>query len=112
MPQIDFFILNSQINFIIFFFLGYFFFLKYILSYIAFMSKINYLLVLTNLSWFENNNTISDDCFSFIETSEYVSMFIDKINSFILKTKKNLYINYNIYLQDYLLIRKTYKHTN
>ena len=55
MPQLDYLILQSQLNFLILFFIGYFFFLKFILPVISFSLKLKHKLVLSNLNWFHSN---------------------------------------------------------
>nr|YP_010049277.1 ATP synthase protein 8 [Pleurostomum flabellatum]QPL15628.1 ATP synthase protein 8 [Pleurostomum flabellatum] len=56
MPQLDSFLLQSQINLILIFFLGYIIFLKYILPLISFMLKVQNKLIVSQLGWFLNNN--------------------------------------------------------
>ena len=58
MPQLDGLIIQSQVNFFLFFFLGYFFFLKYILPLISFFFKLKHKLIISNLVWFMYQNRL------------------------------------------------------
>jgi len=57
MPQLDFLIVTSQSFFLVLFFFGYLFFLKSILTIIAFEMKMKELVELHYLRWFDSNQS-------------------------------------------------------
>jgi hypothetical protein len=57
MPQLDFLIVTSQSFFLVLFFVGYLFFLKSILTLIAFEMKMKELVELHYLRWLDSNQS-------------------------------------------------------
>jgi len=102
MPQLDGLIIQSQVNFFLFFFIGYFFFLKYILPLISFFFKLKHKLVVSNLNWFSNNfNMLIFYRKNFLfGLFKLVNMF--KVVSFF---KNKTFIFFNLYLFDYLMVK-------
>lgn len=55
MPQLDFLIFSTNITFVFFFWLGYFFFIKTILPLVSMEMKMKKIKLLTNIFWFKKN---------------------------------------------------------
>ena len=102
MPQLDGLIIQSQLNFFLFFFIGYFFFLKFILPLISFFFKLKHKLIISNLNWFNKNFNM----LIFYRKNFLFSLFklvnLFKIVSFF---KNKTFIFFNLYLSDYILVR-------
>lgn len=109
MPQLDHLIIQSQVNVIILFFIGYFIFLKYLLPIISFILKIKHKLIISNLNWFNNNFSLL-----VVYNKNYISSCFKLVNLFsiinYLKSKK--FIFFNLYSFDYLLIKNILKKKN
>jgi len=104
MPQLDGLIIQSQLNFFLFFFIGYFFFLKFILKLISFFFKLKHKLIISNLNWFNKNFNM----LIFYRKNFLFSLFklvnLFKIVGFF---KNKTFIFFNLYLFDYLMIKNT-----
>lgn len=102
MPQLDGLIIQSQVNFFLLFFVGYFFFLKYILPLISFFYKLKHKLIISNLNWFSKNF----DLLIFYRKNFLFSLFklvnLFKIVSFF---KNKTFIFFNLYLFDYIMVK-------
>lgn len=107
MPQLDVIIFSSQTLFILFFLVGYFLFLKYILPFIAFELKLKQLLELQYLNWFNSNlnRLISLDKIN-LELLTFVNSLFRTLNSIVLP-KKIIYSL--IYSYDLLVYRSIYR---
>jgi len=104
MPQLDGLIIQSQVNFFLFFFLGYFFFLKYILPLISFFFKLKHKLIISNLVWFSKNFNL----LIFYRKTFLFSLF-KLVNMFkIVRFFKNkTFIFFNLYLFDYIMVKNS-----
>lgn len=100
MPQLDYLILQSQLNFLILFFIGYFFFLKFILPVISFSLKLKHKLVLSNLNWFHSNFN-----YLIFYKKNFLFTLLKLVNLFkVLNLLRNKnFIFFNLYSFDYLL---------
>jgi hypothetical protein len=107
MPQLDFLILSSQINFLFIFFFGYFLFLKELLPFVSYFLKIKYKLIISNLNWFNNNfNKLLFNRKSLLISLLKLSSFLNIIYFF----KKENFFFFNLYLQDFLVLRNLKNH--
>jgi len=106
MPQIDIYIVVSQLQFLLFFFIGYFFFLKKILPLISLEMKFRQKVLLFHMNWFTNN--INQVVFYKKAYSTLLVRFklLLEIFNFIIK-KRNIF--YGIYDIDLMLVRFQYK---
>jgi hypothetical protein len=105
MPQLDFLIIGNESFFIFFFLLGYFFFVKNILSILAFELKLKTKLEIYYLQWinknmyilFENNFLILN---LFVKLQNVINLF-----DLIISPK---YFLFGIYKTDLLLLKLKY----
>lgn len=104
MPQLDGLIIQSQVNFFLFFFLGYFFFLKYILPLISFFFKLKHKLIISNLTWFSKNFSL----LIFYRKTFLFSLF-KLVNMFKIVRffKSKTFIFFNLYLFDYVMVKNS-----
>jgi hypothetical protein len=109
MPQLDLLIVSYEFIFIVFFMIGYFFFLKNFLSIIAFELKIKNKLEIYFLSWINKN--VSNALYSeYLILNILIVLFnIININSIIISSNKLLY---GIYRTDLLLLLYKYNINN
>jgi hypothetical protein len=105
MPQIDIIIIVSQLQFLLFFFLNYFFFLKKVLPLISIKIKVKQKLLLSHINWFSNNiNKLifyRDSYYSLLVKYRSILNFTN-----LFTCKHNIF--YGIYNIDLLLIRSKY----
>ncbi len=108
MPQIDIYIVVSQLQFLFFFFVGYFFFFKKILPLISLEMKFRQKVLLFHMNWFTSN--INQIVFYKEAYSTLLVKFrsLLEIFNFIIK-KRNAF--YGIYDIDLMLVRFQYKQT-
>jgi len=106
MPQLDGLIMQSQVNFIVLFFIGYFLFLKYLLPLISLLLKIKNKLIVSNLNWFNRNFNLL-----IIYKKNFVSSCFKLVNLFGLVNylKNKTFIFFNLYSFDYLLIKSMFR---
>ena len=106
MPQIDIFIVVSQLQFLLFFFLGYFYFLKKILPLISLEMNFRQKVLLFHMNWFANN--INQTIYYRETFSTLLVKFrsLLEIFNFIIK-KRDLF--YGIYDIDLMLVRFQYR---
>lgn len=104
MPQLDGLIIQSQINFFIFFFVGYFFFLKYILPLVSFYMKLKHKLIISNLLWFGKNFNLLIFYRKFFLFSLFKIVNMFKIVNFF---KNKTFIFFNLYLADYVAVNNS-----
>jgi hypothetical protein len=109
MPQLDLLIVSYEFIFIVFFMIGYFFFLKNFLSIIAFELKIKNKLEIYFLSWINKNlnNVLYSE---YLILNILIVLFnIININTLIISTNKLLY---GLYRTDLLLLLYKYNSNN
>lgn len=106
MPQIDIFIVVSQLQFLLFFFLGYFLFLKKILPLISLEMKFKQKVLLYHMNWFTNN--VNQTIYYRESFSTLLVKFrsLLEIFNFIIK-KRDVF--YGIYDIDLMLVRFQYR---
>lgn len=102
MPQLDGLIIQSQINFFLLFFIGYFFFLKYILPLVSFFLKLKHKLIISNLNWFNHNFSLLIFYRKHFLFSLFKLVNLFKIINFF---KNKTFIFFNLYLFDYLMLK-------
>jgi hypothetical protein len=103
MPQLDLLILQSQLNFLIVFFFGYLFFLKYFLPLVSFFLKVKYKLIVSNLNWVREN----EKNFVFYKRSLLISMIkLTNLLNLIKFFKSNRFVFSNLYNYDFIYVRK------
>ncbi len=105
MPQIDIFIVVSQLQFLFFFFLGYFFFLKKLLPLLSLEMKLKQKILLSHMNWFVNN--VDKLIFYKDSYSSLLVRFKSLLEFFYLFTKKRSFF-YGIYDIDLILVRFQY----
>ncbi len=105
MPQIDIFIVVSQLQFLFFFFLGYFFFLKKLLPLISLEMKFKQKVLLSHMNWFAKN--VRKLVFYKDSYATLLVRFKSLLEIFnVFTRKRNLF--YGIYDIDLMLLRFQY----
>jgi hypothetical protein len=105
MVQLDNLIIVSQLQFLLFFFLGYFFFLKKILPIISMELKFKQKLLLSHMNWLSNNiNKLIFYKRSYFNLLVKFKSLLEFFNTFI--KKRNFF--YGVYDIDLLSIRYQY----
>lgn len=106
MPQLDLLILQSQVNFFVVFFIGYFIFLKYVLPIISFFLKMKYKLIVSNLNWLKLNS----QHLIFYKKSFLVSLIkLSSLFQLIDYIERDRFVFFNLYSFDYYFVRTVYK---
>jgi hypothetical protein len=105
MPQLDFLIIGNESFFIFFFMLGYFFFVKNILSIISFELKLKTKLEIYYLQWISKNmNILNESDIFFLDLLIKLQNLIN-IFDLIISPKKLLF---GIYKTDLLYLKLKY----
>jgi hypothetical protein len=109
MVQLDNLILVSQLQFLLFFFIGYFFFLKKILPIISIELKFKQKILLSHMYWFTNNiNKLVFYRHSYFSLLVKFKSLLEFFNIFI--RKRNVF--YGVYDIDLLSIKFQYLNKN